>query len=77
MPGIDGAPGIVGPVGPPGSKGDLGPPGPPGPISTVIQPDGTNVTVVKVSLSPVGWVHRLTCTVPISAQAIYKAVLED
>lgn len=49
---MDGVPGIVGPVGPPGLKGDLGPPGPPGPITTVIQPDGTNVTVVKVSPTP-------------------------
>lgn len=52
IPGMDGAPGMVGPIGPLGMKGDMGPPGPPGPITTVIQPDGTNVTVVKVSLTP-------------------------
>lgn len=60
MPGIDGTPGVDGPVGPPGMKGDVGPPGPPGPITTVIQPDGTNVTVVKVSPAPMGGVHQVT-----------------
>ena len=52
IPGMDGVPGMIGPVGPPGLKGDMGPSGPPGPITTVIQPDGTNVTVVKVNPTP-------------------------
>lgn len=47
--------------------GDVGPPGPPGPITTVIQPDGTNVTVVKVSPARVRSVHQVTGSYSVSA----------
>lgn len=47
-PGSSGPKGEMGPLGLHGQKGDSGLPGPPGPITTLIQPDGTNITVVKV-----------------------------
>lgn len=39
----------MGPPGPRGEKGDQGMPGSPGQVTTLVLPDGTNVTVVKVS----------------------------
>ncbi|CAL4084333.1 unnamed protein product [Meganyctiphanes norvegica] len=47
--GISGPPGIAGPPGTPGAKGESGSPGLPGTVTTVIQPDGINVTIVKGS----------------------------
>lgn len=74
---MDGSPGLVGPVGPPGMKGDLGPPGPPGPITTVIQPDGTNVTVVKVSATTVEYVHQFIYSLLVGIHFMNKTTLQN